>query len=315
MVRKTFCSIKVLFITTAALVVLFVAVLVLAFIGVPRLINSQLEKQVHLEKGTTQWDRFVEIPFALDFKIWLFNVTNPEEIVTGAKPVLKEIGPFYYTFTIKKNIISTNPSDDTVTYDRDMTFTYNQELSGSLKEDEELVFLNPVMLSISQMSSLIERMALNGCLDKIFPSQYNDIFIKTKVRTMFFDGYEFAVKNDDIGVACGIIRNKIIEKTAAVRTIDRIYKNGEVYSLKFAYFHYKESKTDGVYTVFRGLDDVSLLGQVFRWNDEPQLSFWGRAMSVNNETCNRVRGTDATIFQPFINKDSVVEIYNTDICR
>lgn len=57
---------------------------------------------------------------------------------------------------------------------------------------------------------------------------------------MFFEGYEFAAKSDDLGVACGIIRNKIIKKTENVRNIERIYKDGEdeVYSLKFSYFHY-----------------------------------------------------------------------------
>lgn len=35
-------------------------------------------------------------PLAADFKIYLFNVTNPEEAQKGEKVILKEIGPYFY---------------------------------------------------------------------------------------------------------------------------------------------------------------------------------------------------------------------------
>jgi scavenger receptor class B protein 1 len=37
-----------------------------------------------------------KIPFALEFRIYLFNVTNPDEIKAGQKPILKEVGPFFF---------------------------------------------------------------------------------------------------------------------------------------------------------------------------------------------------------------------------
>lgn len=91
---------------------------------------------------------------------------------------------------------------------------------------------------MTQLTSTIERMAMGGCLDRIFPDEFNKMFIKVKVRTMLFDGYEFAIKHDGLGVACNIIRDKILEKTADIRNVERIYKDGEIYSLKFSYFHY-----------------------------------------------------------------------------
>lgn len=39
------------------------------------------------------WSNF---PIPLDFKIYLFNVTNPMEITAGEKPILEEVGPFFY---------------------------------------------------------------------------------------------------------------------------------------------------------------------------------------------------------------------------
>lgn len=39
---------------------------------------------------------FEKVPFALDFKIYLFNVTNKDDVMTGAKPILQEIGPYFF---------------------------------------------------------------------------------------------------------------------------------------------------------------------------------------------------------------------------
>lgn len=35
-------------------------------------------------------------PLAVDFKVYLYNVTNPEEAQKGEKVILKEIGPYFY---------------------------------------------------------------------------------------------------------------------------------------------------------------------------------------------------------------------------
>lgn len=37
-----------------------------------------------------------KIPFPLDFKVYLFNVTNPVGIQNGDKPMVNEIGPYFY---------------------------------------------------------------------------------------------------------------------------------------------------------------------------------------------------------------------------
>lgn len=39
---------------------------------------------------------YTKVPFAIDFKIYLFNITNKEELTNGAKPKLQEIGPFMF---------------------------------------------------------------------------------------------------------------------------------------------------------------------------------------------------------------------------
>lgn len=51
---------------------------------------------VNLGPGTEIRDMFLNIPFPLEFRVYLFNVTNPMEIQNGAKPIVNEVGPFCY---------------------------------------------------------------------------------------------------------------------------------------------------------------------------------------------------------------------------
>ena len=39
------------------------------------------------------WGKF---PFAFELQFYFFNVTNPDAIKAGDKPILQEVGPFVY---------------------------------------------------------------------------------------------------------------------------------------------------------------------------------------------------------------------------
>ena len=39
---------------------------------------------------------YMKLPFPLSFKIYVFNITNPEQVATGATPIVKEVGPYQY---------------------------------------------------------------------------------------------------------------------------------------------------------------------------------------------------------------------------
>ncbi|KAJ8948287.1 hypothetical protein NQ318_020774 [Aromia moschata] len=51
---------------------------------------------VTLKPGNDIREMFLKVPFALDFKVYLFNVTNPMEVQMGKLPSVHEVGPFCY---------------------------------------------------------------------------------------------------------------------------------------------------------------------------------------------------------------------------
>lgn len=51
---------------------------------------------MELKEGSERREIWEKAPYPMDFKIYLFNVTNPMEIQKGATPVVQEVGPYCY---------------------------------------------------------------------------------------------------------------------------------------------------------------------------------------------------------------------------
>lgn len=53
-------------------------------------------QQVILKPGTQMRDMYDALPFPLIFKVYFFNVLNPDDVMSGGKPQLEEIGPYVF---------------------------------------------------------------------------------------------------------------------------------------------------------------------------------------------------------------------------
>ena len=67
-----------------------------------------------LKRGSAIREIWTDIPDPIPFKIYIFNITNPIEVQQGKKPVVQEIGPYYFeyvcdilsikTFSLSRNV-------------------------------------------------------------------------------------------------------------------------------------------------------------------------------------------------------------------
>ncbi|CAH0546699.1 unnamed protein product [Brassicogethes aeneus] len=306
------CSIRAFYIYVLISIGLLVGSLVIAFSVVPPLIKTLVEENVRLENNTEQWERFIKLPFSVDFKVYFFEVTNPEEVLTKKKkPILQEKGPYTYKQTRSKTVISQDDDEDTVTYEEYLDFKFSPEDSVGMDNDSVQVFNTP-MLAVIQKSdelSLIERLALSSQMGAIFKGQ--SLIQYFEIKKILFEGLEFAKKQDCKGTrVCSVVRSRLIKKAKVIKNIKE-----EDDALKFSFFNYKLNKPDGNLTVKRGLHDIHSLGNIIKWKNVTDLSIWGNPKSTNNQKCSRVRGTDSTLFHPDIESSSVSEIFSTDLCR
>ncbi|XP_049819911.1 sensory neuron membrane protein 2 [Aethina tumida] len=308
-------SIRSLSIIFGIFLVLLTGGLVFGFYGLPKIIEMQVRTSVRLEEGTEQWDRFVETPFPIDFRVYIFQILNKDDVLNnGAKPELKETGPFVYKEYRKKTILETDSETDTVSYTQNLTFEFFEDESVA-SDNTEVTVLNPVLLATIQQAESLQKGFLNKYIYKVF-QDINGLFITVKVKDLLFNGIPFAKKNscNDLPtleiIVCNLVLDTVTQQASVLKTVRE--ENDILY---FSFFEYKAARNDGVYTVNRGISDSSLLGTIQEWNNSTDTDFWGSASSTNNETCSKVRGTDSTIYPPKVGDLDGVDIFNTDICR
>nr|WLL73948.1 sensory neuron membrane protein [Leucinodes orbonalis] len=103
--------------------------------------NFVLFQNVQIDNSSAMFEKWRKLPMPLIFKIYVFNVTNPEDINTGARPKLQEIGPYVYKEYRERTVLGYG-ENDTVKYMLKKTFEFDQEATGALREDDVLTVIN-----------------------------------------------------------------------------------------------------------------------------------------------------------------------------
>lgn len=285
--------------------IFLVIAIVLASWGFQKVVNKQIQKNVQLSNDSKMFDRWVKLPIPLDFKVYVFNVTNVEEVNRGEKPILKEIGPYVYKQYREKTILGYGPND-TIKYMLKKHFEFDPEASGSLTEDDELTvvhfsYLAALLTVHDMMPSLVA--IVNKALEQLFLS-LDDAFLRVKVRDLFFDGIYLSCDGDNsaLGLVCGKIRS---EMPPTMRQAEG--SNGFYFSM-FSHMNRSES---GPYEMIRGRDNVYELGNIVSYKGQENMPMWG------DKYCGQINGSDSSIFPP-INENNVpkkIYTFEPDICR
>ncbi len=72
----------------------------------------------------------------------------------------------------------------------------------------------------------------------------------------------------------------------------------------------KNGTKSKVWEVYTGVENSSAFGKVKTWDGRSELGFWRK-----NSECDKIRGTDGSVFPPFIRKDSKLYAFSINLCR
>lgn len=71
----------------------------------------------------------------------------------------------------------------------------------------------------------------------------------------------------------------------------------------------QKNGSSGPFEADKGFEDIRKVGQIVSYQNLNVLNTW-----VPNSTCDIIKGTDGTIFEPFIRSDEPLHIFEPDIC-
>ncbi|XP_014296232.1 scavenger receptor class B member 1 isoform X1 [Microplitis demolitor] len=223
-------------------------------------------------------------PVELYLKVYLFNVTNREEYISGidSKLKFKEIGPYVYREHLEHSNITFN-ENGTVTAIPKHPLTYIPELSGGA-EDDILILPNIALLSIANVmkdASIITTWPLNALIKQ---SDSHPLVRMTAREFMF--GY----KSSLVTLGNSFMPSWI--KFDKLGLIDRMYD------------------FDGDFeTVYTGEKDIRKTGLIEKYNGDVNLPQWtGKCGNVNG-------ASDGAKFPSYIEPNDTLIFYRKSLCR
>ncbi|XP_045479908.1 sensory neuron membrane protein 1-like isoform X2 [Harmonia axyridis] len=270
---------------------------------VPKIILMVWEKQTALRKRNEMRSIYLQIPFPLNFKIYFFNVTNPEEVTKGEKPKVQEVGPYAYDEWVSKVDVVDDNAEDTLAYSPLNKFVYNENKTGKgFSQDDIVTVLHPVIVG-AVISASESSPALLPILAKAIKSIFRDpesMYLTDKVRNILFDGMVVNCSVSDFAgkAVCSQLKTQLPGLTEIEKNI-----------FKFSLLGPRNDTLGPRTKVKRGIRNSKELGSLVEFDGKKQLDMY------DSKECNKFHGTDGWIFPPGLDTDEGIWTFSGDLCR
>ncbi|XP_056424684.1 lysosome membrane protein 2 isoform X2 [Hyla sarda] len=237
-----------------------------------------------LKNGTEVYHDWLNPPPPIYMQFYFFNVTNPLEVLDGEKPVVDEIGPYTYREYRPKEDVDFLENGTEVSAVNPKTYIFEPDKSVGNPEVDLIRTVNiPIvtLLEISKNNKYFQY--IKPIVSGVLKTYKEGIFLTRSVHELLW-GYKDPV-------------------LSLVHTLVPSISN------MFGLFYNMNATNDGRYVFLSGSSGYLDFTKIVEWNGERNLKWW------TSDTCNMINGTDGTSFHPLINKDDIIYIYSSDLCR
>jgi len=264
---------------------------VIGLIVAPIMTEIQVKQMLPPNENSFTATQWINPPVAITMQFWMFNTTNPDEILRGiAKPAVSQKGPYAYKQQIQKNQVMYGNSDN-VSYVETSYFFFDKSKScSSCFESDYFTVPNAIFTSVAHATRFFndtEKRALNLVLMALGEKP----FMTKPLSQLLFDGV-----NDKMLTLANAMSRFVpeISQFRLPKVLQYFPKNG--------------TSSERI-EVCIGNNDVKSIGKMLSWNGKKKLDWW------NSEEANKIQGTDGQLFPPHINRDDKLPIFVGDMCR
>ncbi|GFS15815.1 scavenger receptor class B member 1 [Elysia marginata] len=257
------------------------------FLGVAdNIIHSKISSRMPLtDKGQT-YDQWRHSKSPLYFQVWAFDTLNPEAVLKGDKPEIKEKGPYTYWDERSKHDI--NFSDDGTVYYKEKR-KYNFERSLSVGSDSDTVTV-PNLAMTSVMSVLRDKDNMTkAVVEQIFKKFNQTLFVEMSVHDLIW-GYK------DILLEALAPLAKSMNITLPENNTIGLFTN------------HNDTDSDN-FVIYSGQKGLANFAEIISWNGQKALKLW------TSDYANALNGSLGTLFPPFVKKEDQHFFFSTDLTR
>lgn len=262
-------------------------------------------------QDSESYKRWLDVDVPIYMKIWLFNVTNAENVTNGdSHVILNEIGPFVFAERKTKHI--TFSDNDSIAYQPINSYEFLPAESGNLTLDQKVTYVNipyfAVVKKFRELKKSLPWWIYNPTVKVVAAAAAEAKEKPFEVRTareLLFEGYEEPLLKQF--------------KKYHVPIPDILPNN------TFGLFYGKNGRAaDGEYVINRGISDLSKLTEIMEWNGKRYerckltrliLSFMSAATSRFGRMIHVMQSTERMERSSHPMLDEVlICIYSTLIC-
>lgn len=290
----------------AAVGLLMVCTSVLMFVHEP--LDSIIRMVLNLSEGSLFFGLWSAPPYEIFLKIYPFNITNPEEFLSGKEKMnVTQMGPYVYREILTNNNATFNDTEGTVTYSPHREIVFDEERSVGNPRVDYMITTNIALVGLQAYlsdSSIITNfgfataarsMGVEPIMNKTIDEYlwgYTDKLIKY-AHTLMPSWIDF----DDFGIVARLLSRDNTNRVTIVKDPSKYH-----------------SSTDHLLTEEERMAQY----HVARWNGLPGLKDWGyEKLSPEEVTkCHLSEGKfDGTIFPRNMPPNRTLHLFRKAFCR
>ncbi|XP_030071988.1 platelet glycoprotein 4 [Microcaecilia unicolor] len=239
-------------------------------------IENKIKQETVIEEGTIAYESWVTTPSPVYRQFWLFHVINPQDVIDyGAKPELIQKGPYTYRVRYLSKENITKGENHTVSFLQPNSAVFQRDMSVG-SEDDTVIALNLAVAAAPAILPPLIWPALNTLIKKTNSSLFQNRTVKELIWG-YTDPLLTELNFKPLGTETGV------------------------------FYPYNDT-AEGVFTIFTGKDDISKTAIIKDYKGAENLTYW-------KGDCSKINGTDAASFPPFVDKNTNLALFNSEICR
>uniref|UniRef100_A0A158P996 Lysosome membrane protein 2 n=1 Tax=Angiostrongylus cantonensis TaxID=6313 RepID=A0A158P996_ANGCA len=254
-------------------------------------------------------EKWIRPAYFMELQIWMFDLVNEAEVLKGAKPRVRQLGPFTFIEHQWKSPYQFVKNESRVFYRNNHVYVFNDSLScPECVLNRRVVIPNVVFQKLVDfaLKGFLQRLVVTAALAAV---KTESPFVSTTVEEALFKGYHDPL----LDYICG---HKWLQNLCDAVKIPK----------NIGFFYGQNGTDDGLYEVSTGLGDTFGISKVYTYNnmtvmpDSTTVTLEFRGKSEFRDVVAFRYGFPSHIFDPsiaanrgFCNKNNTPTYFNSSI--